>query len=263
MGKKEGDSISAPNGKTMTDTPTPATLTKYITWFKAHERLFIILVGAYLVFHFYGDVLNTYTDHDKRKIASDQAVAIDAHNKSLADSQEHEQLIQQLADLKLQQATLSAQLQASMAQRAKDTNAQKKTNDNSTSSEVAARTADILRVSQQEIVSTTDGSTIAFTASAAHTNVNALEGGAQAEADVTDLNKQLAVCTAVSAKQDETIAQDQKNLTDEKASHAADVALEQGKTKLAVDNGKKKFHKGLKWGAILGFIGGVVTMHYL
>jgi hypothetical protein len=215
------------------------------------------------VFHFYGDILNVYTEHDKRKIASDQIVAIDAHQKTQADSQANTQLLQQLADLKLQQATLSAQLQASMAQRAKDTNVQKKKNDSSTSSEVATRTSEILRVSEQEVVSTTDGSAVTFTASAAHTNVNALEGGKQAELDKIDLSKQLAACSAVGVKQDETITGVRKELSDEKTSHMADVKLEQANTKLAVDNGKKQFRKGLKWGAILGFIGGVVTMHYL
>jgi hypothetical protein len=248
----------------MTDTTptTTAPLTKYLTWFKAHERLVIIVIGAWLVFRFYGDILSVYTEHDKRKIASDQIVAIDAHQKTQADSQANTQLLQQLADLKLQQATLSAQLQASMAQRQQDTNVQKNKNNQSTLPEVATRTIAILGTGPESITST-DSATISFTASAAHVNVNALENGIQAEADRLDLNKQLAVCTAVSVKQDETITGVRKELSDEKVSHTADVKLEQANTKLAVDNGKKQFRKGFKWGAITGFIGGLITFHYL
>jgi hypothetical protein len=163
----------------------------------------------------------------------------------------------------LQQETLSAKLQASVAQRAKDTNAWKKKNDNSTSSDVAARTADILRVQQTEITADAVQGTLTFSQAAGHTNVNALEDGKQAEADVKDLDKQLAVCTEVTVKQDETITGVRTELSDEKVSHTADVKLEQAKTQLEKDNGKKQFRKGFKWGAITGFIGGIITFHYL
>jgi hypothetical protein len=236
----------------MTDTPQiNSGLTHYLAWFKAHEKFLIILTGAILVFHFYGSVLNVWTDHDKRKIAADTQIAQAAQQKTQADSQENTQLLQQLADLKLQQATLSAQLQVSMQKRAQQTDDQKKKNNVSTSSEVAVRTASILRVQPQDITSNSD-STLTFSPTSAHANVNALEDGAQAQADVLDLNKKVAVCVAVTAKQDETITGVRKELSDEKISHSADVKLEQANTKLAVDEGKKKFRSGFKWGVVTG-----------
>lgn len=235
-------------------------LNHYIAWLKAHERLVIILGAGFLAFHFYGNVLNAWIDHDKRNVALQQTVAQDAQQKSQVDSKQNVQLLQQLADLKLQYSNLSAQLQITAVKRAQDTAAQKKINDSSNNSEVAARTASVLRVETQEITVDSNG-TLSFSTQAAHDNINALEDGDQAKADVIDLGKQISACVAVSTKQDETITGVRQELTDEKISHQADVKLEQDKTKLAVDNGKKQFRRGFKYGAIVGFLGGLFVGH--
>ena len=228
-------------------------LTHYLAWFKAHERILIIGLGVWLTFHFYGDILNVWTEHDKRQITAQTQIAQAAQQKTQSDTQQNAQLLQQLADLKLQYATLSAQLQASIQKRAQQTQEQKKINDTSTSSEIAVRTSDILRVEPQSITTDANTGSLTFNETVSHVNVNALEDGARAEADVIDLNKQLAVCIAVEAKQDETITGVRKELSDEKTSHQADVKLEQENTKLAKDEGKKQFHRGFKWGFITGF----------
>lgn len=225
---------------------------KYITWLKAHEKLIIICVSAFLVFHFYGSVLNTWTEHDKRQIAAQEQIALITQQKVQVDTQANAQLFQQLADLKLQYLSLSAQLQQTMQKRAQQTQEQKKKNESSTPSEIASRTIEILHVQPNDIIANGSDNTLIFSAAASHVNVNALEDGVKAEADVIDLNKQLVSCTLVTAKQDETITGVRKELSDEKVSHIADVTLEQGKTKLAVDEGKKQFRKGFKWGIVTG-----------
>lgn len=246
----------------MTDTTINSGLTHYITWLKAHEKLVIISLGAWLVFHFYGDVLNAWVLHDKLQVAAQQQIAQAALQKTTADSQANLQLLQQLADLKVQYAALSTQMQITMQNRSQQTIDQKKKNDVSTSSEVASRTAEVLRTGPQAVQATDSGS-LTFTLEAAHVNINALEDGFQAKLDVVDLNKQLAVCNVVNQKQDETITGVRKELTDEKESHTQDVKLERENTRLAKDEGKKQFRKGFKIGAILGFFGGLFAGHYI
>ena len=243
----------------MIDTNLHPILTNYIAWIKAHEKLLIIVLGAFLVFHFYGDVLNVWTEHDKRQIAVQQFVAQTAQQKTQADSQQNVQLLQQLADLKLQYSTLSAQVQVSMQSRSQKTKEQKKIDDTSTAVQIAARFSEILRLQSKEVNPNADGS-ITFTESGAHTNINVLEDGLQAKADVVELTHQVAVCAVLTAKQDETIQGVRKELTDEKVSHKEDVKLEQDNTKLAKDEGKKSFRRGFKWGAITGFVGGILAL---
>ncbi len=243
----------------MTDTNLHPILTNYIAWIKAHEKLLAIVLGAFLVFHFYGSIVDAWVEHDRSKIAVQlQAVEI-SRQKTQADSQQNIQLLQQLADLKLQYSTLSAQVQVSMQNRAQKTKEQKKIDDTSTAVQIASRFSEILRLQSKEVNPNPDGS-ITFTESGAHTNINALEDGVQAKADVVELTHQVAVCAVLTAKQDETITGVRKELTDEKVSHKADVKLEQDNTQLAKDDGKKQFRKGFKWGAITGFVGGILAL---
>jgi len=237
------------------------TIEKWIQFIKAHEKLIIVCLGVWFAFHLYGDVLNSWIDHDKRNIALQTTVAQTAAQKTEADSVQNQQLAQQLADMKLQYATLSAQLTASMQVRAVATQTQKQKNDQSTPSVVASRITDILHVGPNQVVSNVGDDGLTFTAAAAHVNVNALEDGLKAEADVLDLNKQLAGCIAINKIEEDTTVGVRKELADEKLSHIADVKLEQDKTKLAVDNGKKQFRKGFIFGFVTGFVGGIITGH--
>jgi hypothetical protein len=238
------------------------TLDNYIKWLKAHERLVIISLAVWFGFHFYGDILNAWVGHDQRRVAADTTIAQVAAQKSQADSQANAQLLQQLSDLKLQYATLSAQVTASSQQRQQQTTNQKKQNDSATIPAIAQRTVEILRVDPKEITVATDGS-LDFSASAAHINVNALEDGINAAADSLDLRKQIVMCSTLNGKQEETIAGIQKELADEKISHKADVVKEQDNTKLAVAEGKKQFRRGFKWGFITGAVASSAITIYL
>ena len=225
----------------MTDTTQPELhphLTHYIAWVKAHEKLLVIILGAWLAFHFFGSALTAWVKHDER-------LANIAQRKVELDATANTQLTQEVADLKQQLAAVLAQTQANMRQRQKETDDQKKHNDNSTSSEVAQRTVLLLHIPQEQVTASTIDQSLTFTSAAAHTNVNALEDGAKAQADVNDLNKQVAACTAVVKKDDELIAGLNTQIADEQKSHKADVALEQAKT-------KKAWRNGFKWGFVTG-----------
>jgi len=235
-------------------------LDAYLKWFKAHEKLIIIALGAWLAFHFYGDILNAWVDHDKRNVALQTTIAQAAAQKVQSDTTANQQLVQQLTELKTQYAALSSQVAVSMQKRQQDTQEQKKKNDNSTSSEVAIRTATLLRVDPKEINADATEAVL-FSSAAAHANINALEDGISAAANVLDLNKKLVACEAVSKKQDETITGAQSALVDEKASHQADNKLNQKEIQLAKDEGKKQFRRGFKWGFITGAVAtGTVTI---
>ncbi|VVB52887.1 Uncharacterised protein [uncultured archaeon] len=250
----------------MVDTPNPnlhPALTHYIAWIKAHEKLLIIVLAAFLTFHFYGKVLDLWDKHDQRQTEIQKQVADTAAKKVEVDATANQQLLSQLADLKQQYALTQAQLQSVISQRTKDTNDQKKKNDASTSSEVATRIIQLLRLQPQDVTASPIDGTLVFTPSAGHADVNAIEDGVKAQADVLDLNKQVAACTTVTKKQDETISGLQVQITDEKTSHTADVKLKNDEIAQLKVEKKKAWISGFKWGAIAGFIGGVVTLHKL
>jgi hypothetical protein len=226
---------------TTLDTTLHPALTHYIAWIKAHEKLLIIVLGAWLAFHFYGTALNAWEKHDER-------LATIAQQKVEVDATANKQLSQDVADLKQQLSIVTAQAQASQRQRQIDTNAQKQKNNNATPSEVATRIIQILRIQPQEVTASPVDGTLIFTPSAAHADVNALEDGIKAQSDVVDLTNELSACTAVVNKDDLLVAGLNTQLVDEKDSHKKDVDAEKVKT-------KKAWRNGFKW----GYVGGLGT----
>lgn len=242
----------------MTDTPQASS---YLAWFKAHERLIIIILAASLVYHIYGSAVNTWIDHDKRSLTAQTQIAQLAQQKTVEDQQQNQQLLQQLSDLKVQYASLSGQLKLAEAQREQQTTQQKQKNDQSDTAQIAVRIAQLLRVQPQELTYTDVDGSLTMSPAAAHSDVNALEDATAALAEVGDLNKQVAACAAVSQKQDTTIAGLQGQLRDEQTSHAADLKKDQDQIQLAKDEGKKKFRSGLKWGsAVTAIVIGVIKL---
>jgi hypothetical protein len=216
-------------------------LTHYIHWIRAHEKLLVIVLGAWLAFHFYGAGLNAWIDHDKR-------LATIAQQKVEADANANKQLADELQILKQEFATVLAQTQASIRDREKKNDDQKKQNDNATAAEIAARTTQLLGIKPEEITTSPIEGALVFTSNAAHSNVNALEDGKTAEANLSDTTAILNGCKNVVEKDDQLIAGLNTQLTDEQKSHKADVALEKAKA-------KRSFLRGFKTGVIVGISG--------
>src|ERR1700687_5412530 len=84
----------------------------WATFVKAHEKLLIIVLGAFLAFHFYSKGLDAWIQHDQRN-----ATAANTQAKSLET---------QLATLQAQNVQLSARIDQAMQQRAIQTIIQKK-----------------------------------------------------------------------------------------------------------------------------------------
>lgn len=206
----------------------------YLTWFKAHERFLLFVLAGVLVFHIWGSALTAWVDHDKRT-----ASVLDTQNK-----QAQEALATQIQSTQ----ALNARIDSLMRQRALDTQKQKQIDDAAKASDLAARTALLLKIKPEDVSASPVDNTLVLNNDAAHANVNALEDLQQSNADVLDLSTKLGACTVLNAS--EATA-----LTDEKKAHVADVNLEKAKT-------KKAFWSGFKWGAITGFVGGVAA-HFI
>lgn len=228
----------------MTDTLHPI-LTHYIAWLKSHEKVLIIVLGAWLAFHFYGSGLNAWIEHDKRN-------ATIAQQKVQNDSTANQQLTQQVADLKQQLATLSAQAQARQQERIVVVQQQKEKIQQAPPSELAASIAGLINVPPAEVTATAEGQ-IQLTQDAAKADATQLIDGHAAQDELVDVKSELVACSAVTKKDDDLITGLNTQLKDEQASHKADVNLEKAKA-------KKAWLSGFKWGAIAGFVGGVVTL---
>jgi hypothetical protein len=225
-----------------TEAPTPASwLGNYVTWFKAHEKLLIIAVGAFLIFHLYDRGVQAWEAHDQRlaTAASQQVKTDDAASK-----QTQAQLTALLATVGRQQATIDKL----MAQRATQTIKQKQTDARMTPSELATRFQGLLKVAPADVTSLEPSGNLVFTPVGAQANIDQLEDLRQCTADRADLKTELIGQEALVVKQTDALTGVQKELTDEKASHTADVKLEKA----------KNHHTALKWfkiGVIVGAVG--------
>ena len=229
----------------MTDQELHPVLTHYIAWLKSHEKILIVVLSAWLVWHVYGKGIDAWIEHDKR-------VSTIAAQQVKVDDTANQQLTQQVADLKQQLATLSAQAQAKQAERIVVVQQQKDKIQQAAPSELATSLSALLSVPQTDVTATQDG-LIQLSQSAAKTDVNDLIDGNAAKEQLFDTQSELKACTAVTKKDDDLIAGLNTQLKDEKASHVADVNLEKAKA-------KKAWRNGFKWGAVAGFVGGIITL---
>jgi hypothetical protein len=236
-----------------------ANLDHYITWFKAHERLVLLLAAGFFAVHFYGKGLDFLIKHDQtqRDIAVQQAQI--AANKVTVDDTANKLVLAQLQTLQQQVAATQVRLDQAMRDRATQTTNQKKTDDQSNSSELAARIHTLLGVGtiQVETQSSPLPDRLVYSLDAAHADANSLEDLQQVRGDVKDLDTQLEGCKAVTTKQQDAIdglntqiADSKVALTKEQTAHVDDV-------KLLKAEKKKSWLNGFKWGVITGIVGSV------
>lgn len=204
----------------------------YATWVKAHEKLLVIVIGALLAFHLYGSALSAWVEHDKRV-----ATASNAQSTTLQD---------QLHTLQTTVAEQNAKIDQAMKQRATVTVIQKQKDDALQPTELSKRIQAQLGVGTVS-VSSPLGDSLVFNLEAAHKVARDEEDFAKAIADVADLNTKLVSCQAINVKADKT-------LDAEKKAHHDDVDT------LRAEN-HRQWLKGFKWGAITGFVGGLLALH--
>jgi len=216
----------------------------YLVFFKAHERLLIVVLAAGLLFHLYGAGLQAWIDHDKR--VSDVAA-----KKVQTDAVQNAQLETELNQLRDSVKQQSADIQKAMQQRAADTAKQKKADDSMAPEELTARLQKLLNVSPQDVTWSPITGNVTFTPSAAHLDADALEDLNQIKADKVNLQAEVTNGQTLINSQANFITQKEVELADEKKSHQDDVKT------LKAEN-KKQYLRGLKHGIIIGVISGEV-----
>lgn len=236
-------------------------LDKYLSWFKAHERLLLVVAVILFGVHLSGGVLNYLGRHDDAKVQAltaqvSQDEAIVRSNAKAADLA-NEQYQTALTQLLAQNAQLGKALQASQALLATN----RKTDAGMDMPALATRINTLVPATAGGITPSTSG--LALTVPASHAVADQLEA-------VPVLQDQLKSETQV-AQNSETMrlaagkANDAltaevgalgKQLTDTGAQCKAEVAAEKIKT-------KKAFIRGLKWGFVAGFAAGAWVVHAL
>lgn len=239
----------------MTDTPanptsltpnwilnTEAIIKHWATFIKAHEKLVLIIGVGALLFHFGEKGLNAWENHDKR-------VATIAQQKVDADTTANKALSEELANLKLEIAAKNLQLEAQITASKQKLIVQQKIDSNLPLPDLSARWESLLALSPGSVTSQPNG-TVVVSGDGAHTTVNEIEKVPQLTEQLLDTQNELKGCAVLSAKKDDAITGLNKQLTDEQAARKDDQ-------KLAAVKQKKAWLRGFKWGAIVGFVGGI------
>ena len=218
----------------------------WVTFVKGHEKLVMILVFAFLSYHFAMKGFTAWENHDKRVSAiAQQKVDTDtANNKALAE---------ELAQLRVEIAAKNAQLEAKIAVNKQKVIVQQKIDANLPLPDLSKRWETLLVLSEGSITPKPDG-TITVTTDAAHATVNELEKVPQLTEQVIDTQAELQGCNTLSAKKDDAITGLKGQLADEQTARKDDQ-------KLAKVQQRKAWLRGFKWGAVAGFIGGVFIGH--
>lgn len=217
-------------------TPAPAAApTGYLAWFKAHEKLLVIILACIMAWHFWGTGLEAWSTREKRIADSADAANV---------------LVQsQLKDLKNQNDALNAKLDASMAVRAVQTKKQKAIDAVATPSDLAVRIVTLLQAGHVTVDTTPTAlpGTLVFDPDAAHKVAADEEDLVQIKADNIDLTTKYQSCVALGTQKDAALVAEQ-------TSHTADVNAEKANSKVQYRKGLKR---GFKIGAIVGFLGGL------
>ena len=228
----------------------------WIAWFKAHERLVLLLAIGFFGVHFYGKGIDYLTKRDQTQAEVAKTVAQNAAQRATDDRQSNQQTAAQLAQLQNTFNSLSLQVAQSMQQRAARTAADKQSNDAAGSAELAAILGKSVGVGTIKVEPSTSAlpDTLQFSLDAAHKVADDEADLTQVKGDVKDLDTKLVACQTVADKQADTIKGLNKTITDdatalktEQTSHADDVkTLNQEK--------RGAYLKGAKIGGVIAVI---------
>lgn len=224
-------------------------LSSYITFLKAHEKLLIIAFAGFLALHFYGAGLNAWIDHDKRE-------ATTAAQKVADDAASNAKINAAVADAKKQNDATLAQINREMAILEANTAKQKKADDIMIPADLAQRLQTVLKVGPQEVTASPVTGDLVFTPSAAHAVADDLEDLQAAKTNLADLNIELLSEKNLNTLQATQVAGLQTELVDEKLSHQKDVDLERAKS-------KRSWFRGFRLGVVVGAVGGIAISHWL
>lgn len=214
------------------------TLTSYITFIKAHEKLIIIVLAAFLLFRTGQGIENIYFRRDSQ-------IAQQATAKVNTDASSNKTLDDQLVAAKAQQDAAFQQLNQSIVDATTKLRAQQAADAEATQQQILDRWKLLLPMKPGAVQS--NGATDQITPEAATDTVKALEQIPVLQLQVNDLNAKLVIDDSIIGKQDDLITGLNKQIADEKASHIADVNLEKVKS-------RHSFLRGFKYGFVAGAV---------
>jgi hypothetical protein len=222
-------------------------ISSYATFIKAHEKIILIAVSGFLLFHIGDGLINGWIHHDETnaKIAALQVKTDDGQTVALQT---------QVTTLQKQIASTNAALVAAIALRNTQTQQQQTIDQTLPLPALAIRWESLAQLQPTDISTTDTPGQLTINDAGSRATVQLLEDVPTLQANLKAEQTIIDNDVLIMSKQSDLITQLNKDLTDEKASHVADVKLEQAK-------GKRSFIRGLKIGAVIGFIGGLFVGH--
>jgi hypothetical protein len=239
-----------------TTTPTTATPTEtigtlvshWVTLIKAHEKLLVIVLASLVALHYGDRAYSAYGAYLANKANADKAAVA-------ALAQQNAQTAATLAAL---QTTIKAQakiedikIQTAIAQM----KAQQKKDQTLPLPDLDHRWQVLVGAKDGDIVAEASGNT-AVNDSAARSTVTQLEEVPALRTELTSTQTKLDGCEQVRTADEAQLTGTKTELAAEQKSHQADL-------KQAAHDRRASFWRGFKWGAVAGFVGGVVTLHKL
>lgn len=214
---------------------------------KTHERIIIIGILAFTGWHFYSKGVDAWSSHEsgKARVAATVVQTDDTATKAVQA---------QLSALQVTVAAQTATILKQVAQRNRTTVEQQTTDKTLAPPALAQRWQSLLHITSG--IDPATGQQFAVTQEAASMTVVQLEEVPTLTANVASLQTELSNEQLVNVSQAQVISDLSTEFTDEKKSHVDDVNAEKAKT-------KKAFVKGFKFGAIVGFVGGLFLGHSL
>jgi cell division protein FtsB len=218
----------------------------WVTIIKAHEKLLIVAITALTLLHFGDKAYDAYGKHlvAQQSATNAQITQLEKNNAEIATK---------LAELK---ASVDAQAKvddAKIAAAKKTIIVQQQADAALPLPDLSKRWEDMLKLSPGSILPQSNG-TVAVTTDAAHSTVNELEKVGPLQDQLVATQDKFNGCTQVRSQQETQIAGLNSDIALEKKGRAEDA-------KVAKHNEHKAWMKGFKWGAVVGFVGGVVTLH--
>jgi len=209
----------------------------WVTLIKAHEKLLIVAIAAFLIFHFGEKAFDLYGNHltAQQSATNAQIATVEKNNADLA------------AKLDALKASVDAQAkidQAKIVAAKQQIVVAQKTDAALPLPELSKHWQELLDLPDNSITPQSNG-TVAVSTDAAHTTVSMLEEIGPLTAQLTATQDQLRGCTAVRTQQETQIVGLNQDITLEKTGRAEDA-------KVAKVNEHKAWIRGFKWGYIAG-----------
>lgn len=218
----------------------------WVTFIKGHEKLLLAIIAALVILHLGDKVYDAYGQHLKANVTAD--------NTRIATIEQGNAKIE--ADLALLKASVDARAKIDDVKiaAAKQTIIIKE-------KEIAALPLPQLSKEWESLLVLPEGSitpqsngTVAITPDAAHATMTELIKVGPLTDQLVATNDKLDGCNAINAQQGKDITGLKEDIIAQKKKN--DDAAKQAKHDV-----RAAWWKGFKWGAVVGFVGGVVALH--